>query len=463
MKGFITIMMIALAAMINASALRELSLEDSIESAISNNKDLRAERMSVEVSSWQKRNTMSNFLPKAYLNTTAVRIDDKTYDRARETVKIPVLSFADDSFTGNYVPFSAGTFQGLYKTSYRTNIVVQQPLFAGGKITLGYRISRLANSIAESNYTRKESDVIYQITGLYFNILKLKELRDITDNSISSALTQRDRVLQMKELGMARESDVLQWEVRLQERRQSLLEIEDNILILNDLWNDMIGTEGMTPAPINTDNYLPDIKSLSEYNETRTEEYIEDTISEVRINNPLLQVLNKSKKIRRSSYRIAQGNFLPNLSLQFSYEIDDGDKLDFSGNKSWNIAAVLSLPLFQGGANYTQLHIARNEMRQAELSAGAAEDYLLNETRRIVRSLIRLAKNVEGNELNLSLNQATYDSLRELHRQGMLTNNELLDAENMLRAGQMQYASSIYDFIIGKHELLSLGVDDITP
>lgn len=460
LKNGLYALIIIISWAVSTLAAAELSLQESIESAINNNKELLTEQKSQEIAVWQRRNVFTNFLPTINLNTSAVRIDASSYEDATEVFEIPVLSRDPaNPFTDYYVPFSAAALQGIHQTSYRTNITVTQPLFLGGKIALSYRISGLAADISEKNYEQKKNEVVYQTVYLYFNILKLQELREITLKSIESANIQLTNIKQKKELGMARRADVLQWRVRLKEHHQTLIEIEDNIKVLTDLWNTTIGKPDSRPAAINTDRILETVSSLAEYDPQRQEEHIQDIIRQVKQDSPLLSMTNISKDINRLNYRIAQGNFLPNLNLQFNYEIDDGETLDFGGNKSWNIAAVLSIPIFSGGANYTQLQIARKELRKAEISSAAAADMLQNEANRLARNQFRNAKAVKNSELNLELTKQNYNNLMELFAQEMLTSGELLDAESMLRAGQMQYITSIYDFIIAQYELIKLGAN----
>ncbi len=438
----------------------ELSLEESIESALENNKQLQAEKKSKEIAVWQKRSALTNFLPKVNLNTSAVRIDDSSFEQATEIFEIPVLSRDPvNPFTEYYVPFSAAALQGIHQTSYRSNITVTQPLFLGGKIALSYRISSLASDISEKNYTQQINELTYQVAYLYFNILKLNEMQDITQKSIESANVQLATIQQKKELGMARKTDVLQWRVRLQEHHQTLIEVQDNLKVLTDLWSITVGQPNRYPAPINTEKVLTSINSMADYDPEQSDEQIQKIIDQVMTGSPWLSITNISKDINRLSYRMAQGNFLPNLNLQFNYEIDDGETLDFSGNKSWNIAAVLSIPLFNGGANYTQLQVAKKELRQAEIASLSVMEMLENEAIRLARNQMRSAKAVKNSELNLELTRQNYNNLIQLLAQEMLTSRELLDAENMLRAAQMQHISSIYDFIVSKYELIQLGAN----
>jgi len=449
MKLYLVILMVIFVC--SLVSMREITLRESISMALDNNIDLQAERMTYESSKWSQANALTNFLPKVNLNTSAIRIDNETYQEAQEIHRIPVIS-STGMPTGDYVPFSAGAIQGVHKTSYRTNFVLQQPLFAGGKILSGYRISKLTKDMSASSYIQKKNEIIFQVTDIYFNILKLYELRQLTNKSILSAQAQKKRITQMQQLGMARNTDIIQWRVRIQEHKSSLLEIEDSILTLNELWNMMIGTEDFKPAQIELHNIADEIADLSSKDDNQIDEYIKTIVEKSLEYNPIMGIADLNKMINRENYRISKGNYLPNLNLQFRYEIDDGDRLDFTGEKSWNIIAILSVPLFTSGDNYSQMKVAQKQYRKSELQRKSVQEYMAIEAKQISRKIFRIAKQVQSNELNLEYNEGNYQIMKELHNQELLTNTELLDAERMLFNSQIQYLSSVYDFVITKYE-----------
>ncbi|MBW6516756.1 MAG: TolC family protein [Candidatus Cloacimonetes bacterium] len=431
-----------------------LSLDESIEVALENNKELQAQEKGARAAYWSQYNTLSNFFPQAYFNATAVRIDDKTYDRATEMFQIPVFG-PNHLPTGDYIPFSAGAMNGIHRTTYRTNFTVQQPIFNGGKILLVYQISRLARQQADNALESKQYDVSQRVAEAYFNILKLKDMYFIIDKSMTSVESHLERVRQLQEQGMARQSDVLQWQVRLQEYLASSREVYDNIEIILELWNNMMGMTGKAYRPLEIDlsKYDELIDHYNTLNETQIEGFIIDNVKDLEKYNPEMQNIELTRKLMDKQYTISKGNFLPSLNLQFTYELENDDKLDLSGDRNWNLAAVLSFPLFRGGANYTNLQRARNEKREVEYATSALEDYMRLETRRLSRQLIINAMKIESNKLALDYARENYDILSNLFEQGLLTSSDLLDADTMLISAETNLIASYYDFIITRYEL----------
>jgi len=181
--------------------------------------------------------------------------------------------------------------------------------------------------------------------------------------------------------------------------------------------------------------------------------FLADNVESLKKHNPQFQNAELTRDIVGKNYKMAKGNFLPILNLQFNYELENDDRLDLSGDRNWNLAAVLTFPLFKGGANYTNLRRSRAEKRQTELTTYAMEDYLITETRRISRQLITSALQVESNRTGLEYARENYDILRSLFEQGMLTSSEFLDAETMLFSAESNLISTYYDFITAIYEL----------
>lgn len=431
-----------------------IDLEESIVLSLENNKELRVEEKSYKSAQWNEYNVFSNLLPQAYLNTTAVRIDDKTYERATDTFKVPVFG-QNNMPTGDYIPFSAAAMNGLHRTTYRTNITVQQPVFNGGQIFFGYRMARLARRQAENSFQNREREITHRVTDLYFSILKMQDILDTVKKNRVSAESHLQKLSRMKEAGMARQADVLQWQVRRQEYLTTQLELEYNIDLVLELWNNLLGFSDVLyhPARIDITAYEENITRYSTLTEDQESEFIERNVRAMLENNPQINTNKISKQIVRKNYLIAKGSFLPSLNLQFNYELENDDKLDFSGDRNWNIAAVLSFPIFRGGANYTNLRRARIDKRQVEYATSALEDYLITETKRVSREVIINAVRVRNNQTGLEYARQNYEILYNLFEQGMITGSEFLDAETMLFAGESNVIASYYDFILANYEL----------
>lgn len=430
----------------------KITLEQSIELAKQNNKELLSEKNALQTAGWTQKNAFTNFLPKLSFNSTAIRIDNNTYQMANQMIEMPVI------FNGQQMMIeipAAAMSGGIYKTNYMNNIIVQQPVFNGGKTIIGYQLARLAKQQALNTLQNKENDIVFQVAGTYFNILKLSDLKELAEKSLNSSKSHLQLIKKKYEVGIGQRSDILQWQVKVKNDETSLNEITNNIKILKTVWKNLLGLEEdiLMPEKIQTQNYNAEIQEYSALNSAEIQNKLNLYLNQVKSQNPNLKTLELSRKMMKKNYLMAKGNFLPSLNLQFTYEIENDDKFDLSGEENWNLAAVLSMPLFSSGANYTNLKKTKYEMLQTDLITASAKENLLSGAEATFYNLITKAQSCENNKSALELAQENHKIINELFEQGMVTNTELIDAEILLFSSEMNLISSIYDFILNKFEM----------
>ncbi len=434
--------------------LNSITLEDSIELAGQQNKEMLAERSALQIADWNKKNALTNFLPKASFNSTLVRIDDETYDQAKEIYQLPVLG-SNGFPTGDFVPFSMGALSGgFYKTTYTNDITVRQPIFNGGKVILGYQLAGLAKQQAELAVINKEKDLAFAVASTYFNLLKLQDLEKLTQKSLASALAHLANVQKKYEVGTVRKSDLLQWQVKQKNDETALRQIENSIGELVGFWKNLLGTdETNLPDKIDLEKFDQEISSYAAMDDLQKDREKREFLAGVEKTSPTLQSLDLIKRMMKKNYDLNKGNFLPSLNLQFTYQIESDDKFDFDGEDNWSLAAVFSVPIFHSGANFTNLKKAKYEKKKTAYEAAWARDNYLIAARNSMNKLLLNAKIVEDERAALEYAAENHRIITDLFEQGLVTNSELLDAQTMLFSSEMNLTAAYYDFILAKYEI----------
>ena len=453
MKKIVLLLMILLT--FSVLLPKDISLKESIKMAKKNNKDFLAEKNALKSANWSEKNAFTNFLPKFAFNSTMVRLDDNTYKEATEVMQIPVFDTTGIP-NGNYIPFSvAAMSNGFYKTSYGNNITVQQPIFNGGKVILGYQLSRLAKEQAIYSFQNKENDIAYKVAFTYFNILKIQEVLTLSEKSVKSSKAHLKKVTDNYDVGTAKKSEVLRWKVKLQNDKTTLNEVKNNLNILLTVWKNLLGTnESFNPASIDISNYDSEIEKYATIKDEQTEKGIIKILNKTKKNNPILKTLRTTNRMVDKQLLIAKGNFLPSLNLQFSYQIENDDKFDFSGNDNWNLVAALSFPLFSSGANYTNFEKTKYDVKKTKLTLESTNDNILVGAKNSYYNLVTKAQTVQSNKSALKFAKENHKLVNNFYAQGMITNSDLLDADIMLFASEMNLVSSYYDFLISKYDLI---------
>lgn len=431
----------------------EIDLDESIKLAQENNKEIQAEKYSLKSAKWGKFDAFSNFLPRVSLNSAIVRIDDETFDEAAQIMQVPVLSSIGMP-TGDFIPFSASAMgSGIYQTSYTNNITVQQPIFNGGKIILGYQLTNLVKEQAEIALENKELDVSYAVASTYFGFLKLKDIQKLTKKSLSSSISHLEKVEKNFEVGSAKKSDILQWKVKLNNDKTSNFEIENGLNEILSFWKNLIGVEESIPTEINLEKYDSEIDTFASMELSNIKVAKQDFLKRVEIASPTLNSIDLANKMMKKSYWMTKSNFLPSLNLQFDYQIESDDEFDFSGDDNWNLVAAISVPLFTSGSNFSKVKQAKYELLKTNKQTEYARDNYMVAAENVFNKLITNARIINDNKVALEFAKENHKLINKLFEQGMITNSELLDAEIMLFGSEMNLISSYYDYVLTKFEM----------
>ncbi len=428
--------------MLMISALSAITLEESIELAKENNKELLAEKSAFRSADWSKKNALTNFLPKVSFNSTLVRIDDDTYDKANAPIQIPEFGLEFPSMFP------------VYKTTYTNDISIQQSIFNGGKVILGYQLAGLAKKQAYLALQSKEKDVSYAIASTYFGILKLQDLHTLSQKSLESTLSHLEKVQKNYDVGTAKRSDVLQWQVKMKNDETSLSEIGNSIDELYGFWQILLGKkESMEPSGIDITEYDFETLQYAGMGKNELEKAANEFLAEVEKTSPTIQTLDLVGKMMKKNYCMAKGEFLPSLNLQFSYQFESDDEFDFDGEDNWNLVAALSVPIFTSGTNYSNLKKAKYNLKKTQFETESAQENYMVTAKNVFYKLITKARTVEDNKTALEFARENHNIINELYTQGMVTNSELLDAEAMLFGSEMNLVASYYDYILLKYEI----------
>jgi len=419
----------------------EIDLDESIKLARENNKQIQAEKYSLKSAKWGKFDAFSNFLPRVSFNSAIVRIDDDSYEMANAPFQIP----------GTGIVFPA--MFPMYKTSYTNNITVQQPIFNGGKIILGYQLANLAKQQVEIALESKELDTSYAVASTYFGYLKLKDIQKLNQKSLSSSISHLEKVEKNFEVGTAKKSDVLQWKVKRNNDKTSNFEIENGLNEILSFWKNLIGVEESIPTEIQLEKYDAEIDDFAAMEPNDIKVAKQDFLKKIKITSPTLNSIDLANKMMKKNYWMTKGNFLPSLNLQFDYQIESDDEFDFSGDDNWNLVAAISVPLFTSGSNFSKVKQAKYELLKTNKQTEYARDNYMIGAENVFNKLITNARIIQDNKVTLEFAKENHKLINQLFEQGMVTNSELLDAEIMLFSSEMNLISSYYDYVLTKFEM----------
>jgi len=411
---------------------QSLSLDEAKKLVLKNNPDLLSQQQATKAS--------KNSLWQAYLNL------------------IPSASL-----TGNYAQFNDPVMIGLEpaEESKAYGYIIDQPVFNGGKLWLGARMSNDGYKISKESLKSKALSTIADVESKYFNVLQNQVLLEISQKDLLSSQTNVEIAQIRYDTGTLSKAEYLQLQSELAVKEVNLIQIENLYQIsLLELANFLQIEKVKELAEIPIEIHQPTLDELSSKSISELDEMTNAIIDIGEANNPSLKISEISVDTNKKSLLMAGGNFLPSVNLQYS---NNWSKYDYQEDfiESGQLGVYLSIPIFPLADNGLEVAKANHNLKQSKYTLESVNNTIILSLRSSLINLVAAAKTVSSSKLAMEYSKETYNQMKERFIHGVITANDLLSTEVMFTSAQNQYTTSFYSFLRAKSTLqLLMGIED---
>lgn len=413
-------------------------------------------RAKTEKAAWDVKAAHTNYLPKISLTAGYMRMGDEISLLNKEqksalnnlgtnavgnfssiaqqiVAQYPDLAPLVQSVS-SYLPQMTSVANGLGESltdALRTDtrnmtagmVLLQQPLYMGGKIKAYERITKYQQTLADEQLRAEELDLLLDVDKAYWQVVSLTNKRRL-------AIAYRDMlahldsdVVKMINEGVATKSNELNVSVKLNEAEMTLVKVEDGLILSRMLLCQLCG------LPLDSNPSLADERS--EELSATTENVTPDTKTALSYRSELAQ-LETAVNIYNEKAKVEQSAMLPQLALTGGYLISNpnvfnGFEKKFRG--TWAVGVLLKVPVWNWGETRYKVRSARTEAAIAQLQKNeAAEKIELQVTQEAFRvneanrKYSLSTKNLEKAEENLRTAQLGF-------KEGVITTTDLLMAQ----------------------------------
>ncbi len=321
-------------------------------------------------------------------------------------------------------------------------VSIEQPLFAGGAIFNGYKISKLGLNIAEKKLESVIQSLLDNVTQTYYFALFAKSAWEVSEEALVSAIENLDQVQKFFDSGKASKLDLLRAEVEVANLKPSVISAENNLKMTFSRLNITLGFES------NKDIVLSD---KLEYKESQLQKMtLEELVKLAKLNRPEIEILESQQKIANKQLAISKGAFLPIIALGTTYQyMGMKNDLDFVGddfNKSFNTSISLSIPLFSGfrkSAKVQQAKILKYEMKD---QINSALDGIQMEVEMGYFLMKEAEKKVETQEKTIEQAKEALRLATLMYKEGAATQLDVLNSNLALKSARMNLQQSLLEF-----------------
>jgi outer membrane protein len=429
MRGVKLVTAAAAAVLLMAHMGPTPALADTIEAALvrayQNNPQLNAQRAQVRSTDENVPQALSGYRPRVALTASA----GYQYQDTNTTSGGTPTQIVRTEIHGTNAPRAAG-------------LTVSQTLFNGGQTANRTRAAESQVSGSREGLRVLEQSVLLAAATIYMDYLRDAAIVEVQRSNVrvlEQTLKQtRDRF----NVGEVTRTDVAQSEAQLAAGRTQLLAAEATLTTTRANFRRIIGNEPQALAPGSpVDRYLPGTLPAA--------------VDLSLIENPSVTAAMFGIDVNYLQVKVNEGALLPTVTLQASVQQSYEQQLTIF--RTFNAAALaqVSVPLYQGGAEYSLIRQSKETLAQQRLVLEQTRDQTRANTVTAWGQLVAGKAQVASAQAQVSASEIALNGVREEAKAGQRTTLDVLNAQQALVNARVALVTAQHDRVVASYAVLS--------
>ena len=412
-----------------AAPIVELTLQESIDMALANNRTIKESAEDQWQAYWAHRQARREAGPTLSWSGTGVykaghQAEDAQIRRQYEAV-------------------------GLHSDRLFTNSVqVSFPLYTGGKIENSIEAAELGRDAADLMLEATRQGIKEQTTEAYFQILQFRNLIQVNKEAVDTLQAHLDNVNAQYRVGTVAKSDVLRSQVELANQQQNLVTAQNNYDVAVATFNNIVG------LPTDT---IVDAKEDLSY--TKYDISLPRCTDYALIHRPDGIAMERAWKKAEAQMKAAKSGYRPqvNAVVQRSWSGDKAfstNTVDLNGSGDGTTAGIQAQwNIFDNNVTEAQVQQAKASMRKAEQKLYETQETIQLDVRKAYLNLLAAEQNIHTTKVAVDQAQEDYKIAQVRYSAGVGTNLDVMDAESKLIQTQTTYITALYNYNTNKAAL----------
>ena len=404
---------------------RRLTLEECVQIALEQNPELIMGEFTMKMAGKDVTIAMSSFLPQVsgQLGYYHSEIGPTLYQRIDPGTGIPV-----PALTGKTVAW--GSYAGLS---------VSENIFDGGSSIFNMIQSRYLKKSADFSYEDQRQTTIYMVKERYYNLLASEKLLEVAEETLKSSEESYKKADVLFRVGKAPKSDVLKARVQLETSRLGVIEAQNALSIARASLNHVLGFDMDEKVQVVDNLNIPEV-------EVEYDMVMENALS----NHPYLKMSQYNEKASKAGIGSSIGQFLPGLSVYFSYDWSHKDFSEiqylFDRNYRWSSGVNLSIPLFSGFYRLASMNKSKLMFKSSQAALEQAKRDIALEAKQAYFDVQQSKKKIAVSENQVEAAEEDLRLNREKYNLGAGTMLDLIDAQVSLASAKSENIQALYNY-----------------
>ena len=403
----------------------ELTLEEAVATAISNNPGLQSAEFQSRAAEEKIFQARSGYMPQVQLGAG--------YDRTTNPMwafgtKLNQESIAAQDFDPDRLndPDAIG--------NYSSSLSVVWPLYDSGQTWYGLKQARLGKDAAVLYEARARQETITETVVAYLGSLLARERQVVLSQTLETSRSHMKLVQSRYDGGFVAKSDLLRAKVRIADIEQQLSDARSRNDIAMCRLNVAMGLGNAPACDLTTPLEAGEPVSGS----------LEEWVSAALAERPDMQGRALEKQIAEREIDKSKAARHPSVNLTGAYEVNSED---FSGSgDNYAVGAHISVPLFTGGRIAATVREAEANLQRANAMLRAVEQRICAETRQAFFNARSAWERIAVAQEAVGQAEESLRIVRNRYQGGLFTITDLLDSETAVQHSRINRLAAVHDY-----------------
>jgi len=410
----------------------QYTLEQAIDTALSNNPELGIMQARIEQANAQLGESLASFYPQIKASLSYQHSDNPAQAFSM------IIAQRRLSFAGNDFNHPGGV------DNYRPQVTATYSLFRGGQDYYRKQAAELGIETSELEKAGTRNQLVNHVTAAYYGELAAMEAHEVSRRSITAVQSELDQSRIRFDAGTVLKSDVLSLEVQLAEAKDAEIQTANAIELAQSMLKTLLGLPTNEAFAINSTQQaaLPAAPAV-----------FDELLNQALSSHPELKAAEKRVAIAEQQLKVAQAAHLPRADAFVSYGSDSKD-LAFSSNRdNVSVGVMLEVDVFSGFATQERIKKAEHELTAAQETVRQTRLRIENQLK---SAQLKLQEALSRAEVSRVAVQSAEEALRLVNEQrqaGVVTVTRYIEAEVARDKAYARQINARFDALRAEAEL----------
>jgi len=314
---------------------------------------------------------------------------------------------------------------------------ITQPIFRGGQTRANTNQADNRVFAQRGRLIATEQQVFTDTINAYVNVIQTQQLLQLNTNNEQVLARQLQATNDRFRVGEITRTDVAQAEAALAGARAQRQTSEGNLQTARSNYRRFVGElpeQLIEPQPIK----LP-IKNQNEATQLAGQ------------NNPNVIAAQFEDAAARDAIDVAFSQLMPQLSIQAQGGLTNGQQVAGQSTLGATVLLNASVPLYQGGAEYSRVRQARQTEQQARKTVDDVRRQAVQQAAQSWETLVAARSTIESTRAQIRANQIALEGVQREAIVGSRTTLDVLNAEQSLLNSRVTLVQNLANLVTASY------------